>query len=32
VLGYTSTMENTLRAVGAKHGETVTPEIVMSGT
>ena len=26
ILGYTSTMEAVLRALGAKHGETVTPE------
>jgi len=28
VLGYTSTMEGVLRALGTKHGETVTPESV----
>ena len=26
VLGYTSTMEGVLRALGAKHAETVSPE------
>ena len=25
-LGYTSTMEGVLRALGTKHGETITPE------
>ena len=25
-LGYTSTMESVLRALGTKHGETVAPE------
>ena len=28
VLGYTGTMTEVLRAIGAKHGETVTPETV----
>lgn len=28
VLGYTSTMQGMLRALGTKHGETVTPESV----
>lgn len=28
VLGYTGTMTTMLRALGAKHGETITPEVV----
>jgi hypothetical protein len=27
ILGYTSTMEGVLRALGARHGETVTPQV-----
>ena len=32
MLGYTGTMTEVLRALGTKHGETVTPVVVASGT